>query len=405
MKKYTIGIVREGKVPPDNRVPLTPRQCSELVEKYTNLDIRIEWSPFRCYTDEDYMRFGVGVQEHIAHCDLLMGIKEVPIDKLIPGQTYMFFSHTAKKQPHNRPLLRAILDKQVTIIDYELLTDENGVRLIGFGRWAGIVGTHYALVMLGERTGAFKLKCAKDCLNLQEVTDQYDNIQIPPVKMVITGGGRVAQGALEIMHKARIKQVTKEDYLSKTFDEPVFVQLHSQDLYKRISDGGFDKQEFYHHPDKYENAFEPFIPVTDILINCMFWDPRAPRLFEEEQTKAPDFKMKIIADISCDIDGSCPITHRATSSEDPVMGYHADNGAIGKPYQKDTIDVMAISNLPNELPRDASRDFGIIMMHTVIPRIMSDSHDALFERATIASNGQLTPRFSYLQDWVDGKED
>jgi saccharopine dehydrogenase (NAD+, L-lysine forming) len=402
MLKFTIGIIRESKVPPDNRVPLTPRQCHEMVLQFPHLDIRIEWSPVRCFSDEDYKKFGIGVQEKVDHCSLLMGIKEVPIEKLIPGQTYMFFSHTAKKQERNKGMLKAIIDKKITLIDYELLTDESEHRLIGFGRWAGIVGTHYALLMLGKRSGQFELKTARQCLNLQELVDQYYEMEFPVAKFVITGGGRVAHGALEIMEQAGIQRVTKEDFLAKTFDKPVFVQLHSRDLYSRKDGKPFDEHHFYHNPSKYNSTFQTFHSKTDILVNCMFWDPRAPRLFEIEDTKSKDFSIKIISDITCDVDGSIPITLKETTSDDPVYGYHPEDNTIGKPYQEDTIDVMAISNLPNELPRDASRDFGKIMMEIVLPRIMEFPNDPMFIRATIVKNGELTDRFKYLEEWTKG---
>jgi alanine dehydrogenase len=399
-----IGIIKEGKIPADNRTPLTPRQCSELMEEWPNVTVEAQWSAVRCYTEEDYVTFGVQVKETVADCDLLLGIKEVPVDDLVAGKAYMFFSHTIKKQPYNRKLLQAILEKKITLIDYELLTDEHGIRLIGFGRWAGIVGGHDALLMLGERTGAYKLKHARDCVNLQELVDQYDTIQIPPATFVITGGGRVAQGAREIMEFAKIREVSPEEFIKEKFDEPVYTQLHSNELYKRKQSGGFDKNEFYHHPNLYESNFERFIGHTDVLINCMFWDPGAPALFKEKGIKNTPFRMRIIADISCDIDGSVPITHRPTSIEDPVFGYHTATSAIGKPYMPDTIDVMAVPNLPNELPRDASRDFGIVLKDKILPEYFTNPESPLFERATIARAGRLTPRYSYLQDFADGKE-
>jgi saccharopine dehydrogenase (NAD+, L-lysine forming) len=401
MNKFSIGIIRESKVPPDNRVPLTPRQCHEMVLQYPHLDIRIEWSPVRCFSDEDYKKFGIGVQEKVDHCSLLMGIKEVPVEKLIPGQTYMFFSHTAKKQERNRGMLKAIIDKKITLIDYELLTDEKEHRLIGFGRWAGIVGTHYALLMLGKRTGQYELKTARQCLNLQELVDQYYEMEFPAAKFVITGGGRVAHGALEIMEQAGIQKVSKEEFLTKRYDKPVFVQLHSRDLYARKDGQAFDEHHFYHNPSEYNSSFQPFLSKTDILVNCMFWDPRAPRLFEVEDTKSRNFTIKIVSDITCDVGGSIPITFKETTSDDPIYGFHPEDNTIGKPYQEDTIDVMAISNLPNELPRDASRDFGKIMMEIVLPRIMEFPNDPMFIRATIVKNGALTERFKYLEEWVN----
>lgn len=404
MKPLSIGIIRERKTPPDNRTPLTPRQCAELKLNYPDLEIKVEWSPIRCFTDEDYQFFDIKVVEEVKDCDLLLGIKEVPVDNLVADKTYMFFSHTIKKQPHNRKLLQAILKKNITLIDYETLTDEKEQRLVGFGKWAGIVGAHYALLMLGNRTQSYKIKPASQCLNLQEVFDQYYNLKFPAVKMVITGGGRVAHGAIEVMHAAGIRQVTKKDYLEKEFEAPVFVQLHSENLYILPGEKTFDKHHFYHHPQEYESAFAPFAAKTDILINCMFWDPRAPRLFNVEDIDKENFRIRIIADISCDVDGSCPVTYRESTIQDPIYGIHLSDKQIGKPYSEDSLDLMAVSNLPNELPRDASRDFGKILQEIVIPRLITNPNDSLFERATITKNGKLTPRFSYLQDYVDGKE-
>ncbi len=403
MQQLKIGILREGKVPPDNRTPLTPRQCFELKENHTGLEIFVEWSPVRCYTDDDYRKFGIEVCESVEGCDLLLGIKEVPVNKLIAGKTYMFFSHTIKKQPYNRKLLQTILQKNIRLIDLELLTDDNGTRLIGFGRWAGIVGAHYALLMLGKRTGAYELRAAKDCVNLQELVDQYHNIQFPAAKFVITGGGRVANGALEIMKQAEILAVSKEDFCHKTFDEPVFVQLHSDDLYERIDGEPFDKKHFYRNPNMYKSAFAPYAKCTDVLINCMYWDPNAPQLFQKNAVIDENFKMLTISDVSCDINGSVPLTTQETSIQDPVFGYHRNDGRIGKPYQADTVDVMAVPNLPNELPRDASRDFGVVMLETIIPRYLQDTDSNIFARATIAENGKLKDRFDYLQDFADGK--
>ena len=400
MSKFTIGIIREGKIPADNRVPLSPRQCHELSLKYPHLDIRVESSKIRCFSDDDYRRFGVGVQETVSDCDLLMGIKEVPVDKLIPGKNYIFFSHTIKKQPHNRKLLQTVLKKKIRLIDYELLTDDQGKRLIGFGRWAGIVGAHYALLMLGKKNGLYDLKQACHCVNFQELVDQYDEIQFPASKFVITGGGRVAGGAIEIMQQAGIEQVNKEDYLHNKFDKPVFVQLHSADLYKRKDGKDFSNEDFHHHAKDYKSIFKPYLSKTDVLIHCSYWDVNAAPLFVDQDILKKDFKTKIIADVSCDIPGPIPTTILHTSSEDPVYGYSLVDRKLGQPYKKDTIDVMAIPNLPNELPRDTSRDFGKILAENIIPLMMHYSSDPIIKRATIAENGKLTPPFEYLQDWI-----
>jgi len=401
MNKFTIGIIREYKVPPDNRAPLTPRQCHELSLLYPRIDIRIEKSPVRCFKDEEYRKFGIGIIENPDQCDVLLGIKEVPVEKLIPGKIYVFFSHTIKMQERNKNMLRTILDKKIRLIDYELITDEEGHRLIGFGRWAGIVGAHYALLMLGKRTAKYELKPARKCLNLQEMTDQYDDIKFPPARFVVTGGGRVANGAIEIMERAKITRVSKEEYLAGGFDKPVYVQLHSKDLYRHKEGKVFIDEHYYLFSGEYESIFNPFLSKTDVLINCIFWGLNAPKLYEEFETVANDFSIKTISDIACDIPGSIPITLKMTSSDDPVYGYYPKSKIIDIPYTIDSIDVMSIPNLPNELPKDSSRDFGTIILDTVLPAIINHPDKPLLERATIAKGGKLMPRFEYLHDWLE----
>ena len=400
MTPLKIGILREGKVPEDNRTPLKPRQCKDLMERFNNISIVVQSSMHRCCKDEDYRKFGIEVVENMSSCDLLLGIKEVRVDWLIPEKTYMFFSHTTKKQAHNQKLLQAIAAKNDTLIDYEMLTDEKGNRLIGFGKWAGIVGAHYALVMIGQAFELYHLKAANKCVNLQEVLDQYEDVVFPNLKYVVTGSGRVATGAIEVMHVAGIQQVTKEEFLTKTFAYPVFVQLFSEDLYENMEGQAYNRKHFHAHPEQYRSIFEPFTRVADVLINCIFWKPGTARLFECDDIKKQDFKINVIADVSCDVNGAVPITFKETTIQDPVYGVDKTNLEITAPYAKNTISLMAVSNLPNELPLDASRDFGIVMMDTVIPKFLYSQDFPIFERATIIRNGELTPRYHYLNDYL-----
>lgn len=404
MQTLRIGIIREEKTPPDNRTPLTPRQCVHLLENYPNIEIGVQSSDARCYTDEDYRTFGIPVKDNVEDCDLLLGIKEVPPEKLVPRKTYMFFSHTIKKQPHNQKLMQAMLEKEITLVDYELLADDNLVRLIGFGNWAGVVGAHYAMLMAGRRRNAYELRRAKNCLNLQDLLDQYDTIQIPPLKIALTGGGRVAKGALEIMRHAEIPQVEPSEYIEQEFDGSVFTVLHSEHLYERADGQPFNKHHFYIHPELYRSRFLEYMPHTDVLINCMFWHPKAPQLFGIEDLSVPGFRMYTIADVSCDLDGSVPITTFCTTIENPVTGYDIKTGEYTEPYKPGVIDLMTVPNLPNELPKDASRDFGQIMLDTVIPQFMENRSGELFRRATIVKSGKLQPAFSYLQAYAEGKE-
>lgn len=402
-KLLSIGILREGKIPPDNRTPLSPRQCENLMKKYPGLEIKVEWSAFRCYSDEDFKASGVETIEKIDDCEVLMGIKEVPVDRLMEGKTYLFFSHTLKQQPHNQKLFQEIIRKKITLIDYEAMTDDNGTRLIGFGRWAGIVGAHHALRMWGKKYKLYELTTAKESVNLQHVVDQYDDVHFPPFRIVITGGGRVSHGAVEIMEEAGITEVTPMEYLTQKYDFPIYTVLHSEHLYTpKDTDLEFDKKHFYNHPDEFDSAFHNFIPETDILINCMFWHPAAPRLFEVKDTARANFKIRVIADVSCDVNGSCPLTTHETLIEDPVFGYNFLTGVEGKPYQENTIDVMSVANLPNELPRDASKSFGKILSEVVIPKLITNPNDSFLERATMVKNGVLTERFGYLKNYSEG---
>ena len=395
-----IGILREGKIPTDNRVPLKPRQCRDLQERYPNIKIVVQSSETRCIKDSDYRKFGIEVVENVDDCDLLLGIKEVRIDWLIPGKTYMFFSHTAKKQPHNRKLLQAIIANKNTLIDYEMLTDDKGNRLIGFGKWAGIVGAHHSFVMLGKKRKEYDLKPASKCVNLQEVLDQYDDLNFTPAKFVVTGSGRVAQGALEIMDVSGATRISKEDFLHHEYPYDVYVQLLSEDLYEKPGQTEFDRKHFHAHPEEYISKFEPYTREADVLINCIFWKPGTAQLFRVNDIEKPDFRMKIIADVSCDVDGSVPITFRETTIEEPVYGVRISDKQIVAPYAEDTIDLMAVSNLPNELPQDASRDFGKILLDVVIPKFMYSQDYPIFERATIVKDGKLTPRYEYLKEFA-----
>ncbi|MDQ3072533.1 MAG: NAD(P)-dependent oxidoreductase [Bacteroidota bacterium] len=399
-----IGIIRETKTPTDNRVPLLPIDCRELQILYPQVKFKIQPSPLRCYKDQEYINEGVQIQEDLSSCDLLLGIKEVARETLLEGKTYMFFSHTIKKQPHNRKMFHKIIKKRNTLIDYELLTDDAGQRLIGFGYWAGMVGAHYGLILIGIKSGAYDLKPGWLCHDVSAMTGQYHEIQIPPVKIVVTGGGRVAKGALEIMKSAGIRKVSKDRFLNDSFSEPIFLQLHSEDLFKAKNNDSFVKKDFYLYPERYESNFQLFTKITDVLINCIYWDPRAPSLFTSAETLSPDFKIGTISDISCDIEGSVPITLRTSTTEKPYMGYDPTQKQITEPFGKNTIDIMAIGNLPNELPRDASADFSHVMKNIVIPNYLKDHQSPLFERATIVRHGELTKTFAYLSDYAEGVE-
>jgi saccharopine dehydrogenase (NAD+, L-lysine forming) len=368
--------------------------------KYHHVLVKLQSSAIRCFNDSEYREMGVPVKDDVSDCEILIGVKEVPIENLIPNKTYLFFSHTIKKQSYNKRLLQEILLKKIRLIDYECLVDRKGERVIAFGYFAGIVGAHNGLMAYGQRTGIFAFPRANSFKGLDELLNFYKSITLPAMKIVITGGGRVAKGALEIMSALKIKKVSAEDFVSENFDVPVFVQLDSDSLYKRKDrTEGLPVTDFFEHPELYDCHFKPYYETADVMINTVFWNPKAPVFFTKEEMRSASFKIKTIADISCDINGSVPATIRATTIDNPVMGYNPLTGSEDTPYLNHVIDIMAIDNLPNELPRDASENFGDKMIHEVIPELLKPESD-MIKNATIAENGELTSKFEYLKDFV-----
>lgn len=395
-----IGIIREGKVPPDSRVPLIPEQCAEIIKNYP-VDIVVEPFPGRCYPDELYRRRGIFMSEDLTGCDVLMGVKEVPVNQLITGKTYFFFSHTIKEQAYNRGLLRAILEKEIRLVDYEVLTDEQGRRLIAFGSFAGMVGAHNGILAYGRRTGKFALKRMKDCLDYADAKMIYQQLTLPPMKVVLTGTGRVGDGAAVVLQDMGLRKVSPADFLNREFAEAVFTQLDPADYAARKDGGPFNKGEFYQHPELYKGIFEPYCRTADVMINGIYWDKRAPAFFTKEEMRRPDFNIKVIADVTCDIapESSIPSTLRPSTIADPVYGYDPATEEETEPYQPRSIDVMAIDNLPNELPRDASKAFGRQFIDYILPELLKEE-SPMIERATVAENGRLGRYFQYLEAFV-----
>ncbi|MCE7055397.1 NAD(P)-dependent oxidoreductase [Algoriphagus sp. AGSA1] len=400
-----IGIIREGKNPPDKRVPFTPAQLKDIQDKHRGeLSIQVQSSSFRAYSDDEFREMGVEVVDDVSECDVLFGVKEVPVADLIAGKTYFFFSHTIKKQPYNRDLLRAVLDMNIRLIDYEVLKDEQGKRVVAFGRWAGIVGAYNAFWTYGKKTGLFDLKRANECLNLEELHQELSKVQLPPVKIILTGSGRVGHGAMEVLDAMHIKEASVDDFLHLYFEEPVYVKLKSEDYNRRKSDGGFDREEFHAFPERYESHFLKFSEAGEILISGAYWNPDAPRLFELKDIAEEDFQLSVIADISCDVGGATPTTLTSSTIIDPVYDVDRQSGKKIPAFSCQTsISVMAIDNLPCELPREASKEFGIQLTNWVIPALLEEN-SGILERATIARDGDLTLEFMYLTDFVNHHE-
>ncbi|MCB9316942.1 MAG: alanine dehydrogenase [Lewinellaceae bacterium] len=399
---YKIGIIREGKVPPDARTPLTPEQCSEILHRFP-VEILVEPSDIRCYKNTEYQERGIPMSDDLRNCDILIGVKEVPIDKLVAEKTYLFFSHTIKKQAQNRRLLQATLEKHIRLIDFEKLTDDRGDRLIAFGFYAGLVGAHNALWTYGRRSGAYTLPRMHACHDYSEVQATYKNVNLPPLRIVLTGGGRVAAGAVHNLHDFGIHQVSPKDFLSKDFDHPVFTQLFAQD-YVQHRDGPriFDKEHFYAHGEEYLSIFAPYAHRADIFINGIYYDRRAPKFFTTEELADPGFNVQVIADVSCDIgpDASIPVTLRPSTIVNPVYGIDRNTGLECPPFQANAVDVMAIDNLPSELPRDASQFFGRQLIDNILPELLHEHDSAIITRALITENGRLTAPYTYLSDYV-----
>lgn len=397
-----IGIVREGKTPQDNRTPFSPKQCKEIQEQYPSVTFVVQPSPIRCFTDDEYQSQGILLQEDLNNCEIIFGVKEALIDTLIPGKTYLFFSHTKKAQPHNKKLMKALIEKQIRMIDYECLTHDDGHRVVGFGYWAGVVGAHNGLLTFGQRTGAYKLNPVHTMKNFLELKESYETFFVPPIKIVVTGSGRVSTGVLDILNYLDIAEITPQDYLEKQYEYPVFTHLKGKDLYARISDGKYDREGFHKRPHEYDCKFLPFALVSDILMNGVYWDKQIPRLFELADMQKPGFKLPVISDITCDEDGSVPCNVGSTTIADPTYGFNKKTLTRCEPFinSEDTVDVMAVDNLPNELPRDASKYFGGFLQTYVLPDLISNTRSGVIERATICEDGKLTSFYEYLNDYA-----
>ncbi|MFH6984616.1 NAD(P)-dependent oxidoreductase [Marinoscillum luteum] len=404
MGKIKIALIKEGKVPKDKRVALTPYQARQVMERFPEVDLVAQTSDIRCFTDQDYLNEGIHVVDTVDDCDILLGVKEVPIPNLIANKTYFFFSHTIKKQPYNQPLIREVISKKIRLIDYETLTDETGKRIIAFGRWAGIVGAYNGIWTFGKRYNLFDIRRASECFDLEDLKTEYEKVKLPAIKIALTGGGRVAKGAMEVLHGMNIRKVTPAAFIEEQFDYPVFTQLNTRDYHVRKDGGEFSRHEFYDNPELYDADFLKYAKVTDLLIAAAFWDPNSPVLFKREDILKNDFKINIVADITCDIEGSIPSTKKPSTIEDPVYDYNPSDNEVESAFTDEgNITVMAVDNLPCELPRDASESFGNELLNNVLPELLSDDSREVIKRATITAGGDLTPVYEYLRDYVNGE--
>lgn len=393
-----IGLIKEGKVPSDNRVALTPAQCKWIKLNLHNVKIVVESSNSRCFTDNEYVQAGIEVTNNLSNCDILLGIKEVPVDMLLPNKTYLFFSHTKKQQPHNKKLIKAIIEKNITLIDYECLEHEDGQRIIGFGFFAGIVGAHNGIMAYGNRTGTFQLPRVFKCKDYRSLINNYFGLKLPNIKIAVTGSGRVAHGIIEVMNLMGVHEVEADEYLERKFSYPVYVQLKGADLYTHLENKTYKREHFHNNPQEYRSRFLPYTKCTDILMNGVYWDDNVPRLFELNNVNER-FTIQTIADVTDDEKGSVPLNLGDQTIENPVYGVDRKSFEKTEPYLRSSIDIVAVGNLPNELPRDASRYFGEQLIKYVLADVINGESE-IINRATIIKEGKLTQEFSYLENYV-----
>ncbi|NUY82209.1 alanine dehydrogenase [Flavobacterium sp. MAH-1] len=394
------AIIRERKNPPDRRVVFSPDALLEFKNRFPQAEIKVESSPIRVFTDQEYRDKGFEVTEDVSDCDVFIGVKEVPVEALVPNKKYFFFSHTIKKQPHNQKLLQAILDKKIDLYDHETIVDKNHVRLIGFGRYAGIVGAYNGLRAFGLKFELFNLPKAESLHGQEEMTARVKRVTLPPIKIVLTGFGKVGKGAKHFLDSVKIKEVSPDDFLNKKYSDPVYTHIDVLDYNKRIDRKTLDKHDFYAHPEQYESDFERFSKVADIFMAGHFYGNGAPVILTREMLQKPDNNIRVVADISCDVDGPVACTLRASTIADPIYGYSASEHKEVDVFHPSAVVVMAVDNLPCELPKDASEGFGEMFLEHVVPAFFNADEQGVLERALITSDGHLTPAFAYLEDYV-----
>jgi alanine dehydrogenase len=402
----TFAIIKERKSPPDRRVVFSPQKCREIIQEFPDARIIVEASEVRIFPDDAYRAAGFEVMEDISSADVMLGVKEVPVDVLIPSKKYFFFSHTLKKQPYNQNLLRTILHKKIELHDHETIVKKDGHRLIGFGRYAGLVGSYNGFRALGMRDGSFDLPKVETLADLDEVKEELDKITLPKqLRIIVSGTGKVAKGAKEILDYLKIKEVQDAEYLSEKFTAPAYCEIDVMEYTKRKDGKPSDKYEFYKDPSGYESDFMRYAKVSDFFIAGHFYGDSAPFLFTRKDVRHKDFNIRMVADISCDIDGPVATTIRSSTIEDPFYAYDPQTEAEVPLNTPDAIWVMAVDNLPCELPKDASEGFGEMFLENVIPAFFNGDKDGILERAHMTTHdGKLTRNFSYLQDYVDANE-
>lgn len=402
-KVIKIGLLKETKSPVDNRVPLTPQQCKMLMKQYPNLKIVVQSSDIRCFTDEEYKKAGIEVKEELQSCDLLLGVKEVNTESLINDQHYIFFGHIAKLQDYNRSLCQCLISKNITFTDWEYLTNQDGIRLIAFGRWAGIVGAYNALRLYGLRNRLFNLPKPDINSSLKSFVEEIKNLKSllsqRNLNIMITGDGRVAHGAIELFENSGIHVSVAPKEINKHLLGFNVMQLCIPQLVEKKNGGEIvDIDEFKASPNLYKSRFNKYSSVCDIMISCHFWQNNAPKYLTLDMLSTT--KIDTIADVTCDINGSIETTIRPSTHDNPF--YAIDKNTTNEvPYDApNSIGVMAVDTCPNALPRDASEDFGDQIMQYLIPEILKEGDSKMIDRATIIKHGTLNLPFAYMNEYA-----
>lgn len=398
----TFAIIKERKNPPDRRVVFSPSALKEASEKFPEARFIVESSDIRIFSDKAYKEAGFEVLEDVSEADVMLGVKEVPVAYLVPNKKYFYFSHTIKKQPYNRKLLVAMLEKNIEMYDHETIVKQSGTRLIGFGRYAGLVGAYNGFRALGIRDGLFKLPKVETLADLDAVKAELNKITLPAIKILLTGTGKVAKGAKEILDHLKIKEVSDALYLTTEFTEPVYCMADVMEYSKRKDGKVGEKFAFYKDPSGYESNFMAYAAQTDYFIAGHFYGNNAPYLFTREDAKQSAFRINLVADISCDIDGPVASTIRPSTIADPFYGYDPKTEKEVPFGTPNSIAMMAVDNLPCELPKDASEGFGDMFIENVIPAFFNGDERGILKRARMTTaDGNLTERFSYLKEYVE----
>lgn len=431
--KHKVGIRYEDKYLMEKRVPLVPTHVKQLVDQ--GIEVQVVPSEKRIFKDEEYKAVGARLMSEPLDADVILGVKEMPIGYFKPKKTYIFFSHTIKGQVYNMPLLRNMMESEINLIDYERIVDEQGRRLIFFGRFAGLAGMINSLWSLGERmkrkgvsTPFVKIKQTHLYHSLEEAKAVVEEVgkeiaehglpgELTPLVIGITGYGNVSKGAQEILELLPVKEISPEELpaLRNKTSLPnnvvykvVFKEKHL--AVPKEADKDFDLQEYYRYPERFEGVFEQYLPHLNVLMNCMYWDDRYPRIvtkdFLENSWKTGGIPLEVIGDVTCDPDGSVEITHKGTAIEDPVFVYNPLERKAKMGFDGEGILVMAVDILPSELPRESSQAFSDALIR-FLPDLLKTDFEVPFEAlnmpaplksALILHHGRLTPDYQYLKD-------